>query len=322
MNLIKNLFNSHRRNLIGRDELLSVLKDSPELQDYLFSRSERFFSGSGADVNKAIVGLSQIRLDGHPEYISEMLARVRPHDEDYIIFRAFSDSESVVLDVGANWGYSVGSLRLVGVGGVIVSFEAIPLYAGCLQRIKDLNQGEYNFLMTALSSQRGMLEFTVPVVNGLALTALTSASPNPRIDSLVNNIHHFIVHWMPDIDRVELTFCQFKVPVEMLDSVLDARADILSARAVSAMKIDVEGLEFEVLRGGEGVLRRDCPLIMTEGGNRREGMREFMSSLGYLYYERSGDRIYPVSGLGRASNGFFAHTSKLDFYERRGILGK
>jgi len=91
---------------------------------------------------------------------------------------------------------------------------------------------------------------------------------------------------------------------------------------VSAMKIDVEGLEFEVLRGGEGVLRRNCPLIMTEGGNRREGMRDFMSSLGYLYYERAGDKIYPVSGLGSASNGFFAHTSKLDFYERKGILGK
>lgn len=278
--------------------------------------------GSGADVKNTIVELSQVRLDGDPDYISEMLTRERPHDEDYIIFRVFSDFDSIILDVGANWGYSVGSLRSVGVSSAIVSFEAIPLYAGCLQKIKDLNKGEYNFLMTALSSQRGVLKFTVPVVNDLALTALTSASRNPHIESLVNNIHHFIVHWMPGIENVDLKFCQFEVPVEMLDSVVDARADIFSDREVSAMKIDVEGLEFEVIRGGESVLRRDCPLIMTEGGNRREGMREFMSSLGYLYCERSGDKICPVPGLGSASNGFFAHTSKLDFYEGRGILGK
>lgn len=323
MKLIKNFFGLRRRDWIAGGELLPVSKNDPRLKDYLFERSERFFSGlsSGSGAQESILDLSQVRLDGDPGYVSEMLERELPHDADYIIFRAFSDPDSIVLDVGANWGYSVGSLRSVGVAGAIFSFEAIPLYEGCLQRIKDLGKGDYDFVMKALSSRRGVLDFTIPVVNGLALTALTSASLNPRIESLVNNIYNFIVEWMPDIDFVDLKFCKFEVPVDTLDSVVNGRVGILPPHAVSAIKIDVEGLEFEVIKGGEGVLRRNCPLIMTEGGNRREGMRDYMSSLGYFYYERVGEKIFSVSGIGRSSNGFFAHASKLDFYEERGILG-
>lgn len=322
MGLIGNIFSSRWRNSSRPEEFLPVSKNDPGLKDHLFALSRRFFLNSRGDAQKLAVELSRVRLDGEPGYISDMLSRVSPHDQDYTVFRAFSDSDSVVLDIGANWGYSVGSLRSVGVGGTIVSFEAIPLYMGCLQRIKDLDQGRYEFLMTALSSRRGVLRFTVPVVNDVALTALTSASLNPCIESLVKNIQYFIVHWMPGIESVDLKFCQFEVPVEILDSIVGARADIFSNRSVSAMKIDVEGLEFEVMKGGEAVLRRDRPMILTEGGNRREGMSDFMTSLGYLYYERSGDKIYPVTGLGFAGNGFFVHSSRLDFYEERGIIGE
>lgn len=320
MGWIERIINSRHRNL-ARGAVRSVVsKSDPGLRDYLFQVTNDFFSNSGFTEGVG-VGLSQVRLDGDPGYVAEMLQRTEPHDPDYLVFRAFYDLNSTVLDVGANWGYSVGSLRSVGVRGTIVSFEAIPIYEDCLRRIRDLDRGNYHFFMTALSSRRGVLKFTVPVVGREALTALTSASSNPHIEGLVDNIHNHITRWMPHIENVDLKFCQFEVPVDTLDSMVNYRNDIFLPRSVAALKVDVEGLEFEVLKGGESFLQDVCPLVMAEGGNRRDGLQDFMSSLGYEYFERSGDKIYPVSGLGRASNGFFAHTSKLDFYEGRGILG-
>lgn len=318
MNWIDRLLNPRRRAVVDRDVRSVMTKSDPGLRDYLSRVTQEFFSHDGGDESR--IELSQVKLDGDPRYVSDMLKRTEPHDEDYLVFRAFSEPDSIVLDIGANWGYSVGSLRAVGVTGTIVSFEAIPIYKDCLQRIRDLSRGNYQFLMSALSSQKGELTFTVPVVSHVALTALTSASPNPHIGSLVNNIHHHIVNWMPDIENVDLRFCKFKVPVDTLDSVVNEQGDIFSRHAVDAIKIDVEGLEFEVLKGGEGVLRSSHPLVMAEGGNRRDGLPEFMSALGYEYFERAGDKISPVLGMGLASNGFFVHQSKRALYGERGIL--
>jgi hypothetical protein len=92
--------------------------------------------------------LSGVRVDGDSIWIPEMLARTEPHDQDYRVFHIFQDSHSLVLDVGANWGYSVGSLWSTGCKSHIVSFEAIPLYKECLDAIKNFIQ-----IVMVISSQ-------------------------------------------------------------------------------------------------------------------------------------------------------------------------
>jgi FkbM family methyltransferase len=304
----------------GVPPLQHISKHDARLADYLLRLTEAYFSDVGSNNRTLGFDLSHVKLDGDPRFISDMMARTDPHDEDYIIFRENKDPKSIVLDIGANWGYSVGSLRSVGVKGKIVSFEAIPPYSACLRRIKELESDNYDYLMTALSSEKGSLTFVIPVVSQMALTALASASENPNIESLVKNIHHFILNWMPGIENVDLRFCRFEVQVDTLNNIILSRSDVFSGFAIDAIKVDVEGLEFEVLKGASNVLLQHHPLIMAEGGNRQDRLQEFMSSLGYLFAERRGNQMILIDGRGSAASGFFIHKSRVERYRVQGIL--
>ena len=59
---------------------------------------------------------------------------------------------------------------------------------------------------------------------------------------------------------------------------------------------------------------------MAEGGNRRDGLQEFMASLGYSYAERKDDKLTFVSGIGMNNNGFFIHNERISGYQTRQIL--
>lgn len=295
-------------------------KHDPKLREEIFKILRRYYVEGHRGNDIVISDIDGIHLDGHPDYIQEMLSRPNPHDEDYVVFRSFQDKNEVILDIGANWGYSAGSLWAVGARSKIVSFEAIPLYRDCLQKIVTLRPEVYSYLMTALSSKPGNLKFVVPVVNNTALTALTSASENPHLDSLTENVHSSICRWMPGVNDVTLRICEFEVPVQTLDDVMAESPELIPSHGVGVIKLDVEGLEYEVLKGGINTLHLYKPLIMAEGGNRRDGLQEFMTSLGYLYAERKGDKLAFVSGMGMENNGFFVHNEKISEYRTRQIL--
>ena len=297
-----------------------VNKHDPQLRKEIFKIFHRYYIQGHRVDDIVISDISRVGLDGHPDFVPEMLSRLKPHDEDYVVFRSFQDKDEVILDIGANWGYSAGSLWTVGVRSKIVSFEAIPLYRDCLQKILTLRPGAYSYLMTALSSQAGNLRFAVPVVNDTALTALTSASENPHLDSLTDNVHNSIRRWMPGVEDITLRICEFEVPVQTLDDVLANSPELVPNHGVAVIKLDVEGLEHEVLKGAINTLQLYKPLVMAEGGNRPRGLQEFMTSLGYSYAERRGDKLNFVSGIGMENNGFFIHEEKIDEYQGKNLL--
>jgi FkbM family methyltransferase len=297
-----------------------IKKHDPRLYDEISHTLHRFYVQGDRGNDLVIADLNNVRLDGHPDYVEEMLSRKEPHDEDYIIFRSFQDGNAAILDVGANWGYSAGSIWAAGASCKVVSFEAIPLYRDCLERIARLKPHLYNYVMMALSSSTDILRFNVPVVNGTALTALTSASANPHLDSLAQNIHHSIIRWMPNVDDVTLKICEFEVPVQTLDDVISNSPGLIPNHGIHAIKLDVEGLEYQILKGAMTTLSSHTPLIMTEGGNRQAGLQELMVSLGYLYAERKDDKLIPVSGTGTKINGFFYHRDRIGEYRSRQIL--
>lgn len=76
-------------------------------------------------------------------------------------------------------------------------------------------------------------------------------------------------------------------PVKLLDlteapdSVKMLTIDSLLLRTVSLVKIDVEGMEVEVLHGAEATLRRDHPLVYVEAPDTYDQVWRFMESLGY-----------------------------------------
>lgn len=297
-----------------------INKHDPKLREEIFKIFQRYYVGGHRGNDIVISDISGVHLDGHPDYIPEMLSRLKPHDEDYVVFRSFQDKDELILDIGANWGYSAGSFWSVGARSKILSFEAIPLYRDCLQKILTLRPETYGYLMIALSSKPGSLKFAVPVVNDTALTALTSASEDPQLDCLTNNIHNFIHQWMPGVQDVTLRICEFEVPVQTLDEVIAKSPELIPNRGVGVIKLDVEGLEFEVLKGAINTLRLYKPLVMAEGGNRPSGLQEFMTSLGYSYAERRGDKLNFVAGIGMENNGFFVNNEKIGEYQAKKLL--
>lgn len=284
-----------------------------------YSLLRAFYHGSKHITIPQLASEESLRTDGDVAYVAEMMQREQPHDDDYQIFRIFQDPDSLILDLGANWGYSVGALGAVGARSHIVSVEAIPSHEPCLAEVKRLRQDGFNYFITGLSDHFGSLQFVTPVVNDIGLSALSSASENVSFEGLAKNVVDHINSWIND-DKLYFRLCTSEAPVTTLDRMVQDHPDIFSHRSVVAIKVDVEGCETEVLRGGTKLLRSHRPLVMAEGGNRNHGVRELMASLDYCFAERQGKKLAIQDGIGALSNGFFLHPSRLQEYRSAGIL--
>ena len=137
---------------------------------------------------------------------------------------------------------------------------------------------------------------------------------------MTNIIYDYIILKELNPEIVSFRLFEFEAQVRKLDDVLQADTALLGESKVAAMKIDVEGYERLVLKGAEETLRKHKPLVMLESGNRHEGLQDFMASLGFFYAERSGKSLYPVNGIGKASNGFYIHDDNIPAYQKIGIL--
>lgn len=199
----------------------------------------------------------QLNLAGSiPEVIFK--GDFEPMERDFV--SSYLKPGMVVVDAGANVGlYSLISSVLVGEMGRVYSFEPSRLsfqrFIANLSLNRCRNVFPYNM---ALSD-----------ING---TLILGADPlHPDLDS-----HRFIrtgeIEHAPQVgdETVEaqtLDAC-FK------DSGLDSKVDFL--------KIDVEGAEFQMLRGAEGVLQSSPNItILLECTQNREEVYRYLTGLGF-----------------------------------------
>jgi FkbM family methyltransferase len=138
------------------------------------------------------------------------------------------------LDVGAHYGYTaVAMSRLVGGDGRVFAFEPVPETAGCLAVTRCRNQlAHLTVLPIGLSDAPGVSVLDVPVVRGMA----EHARP-------------------PDGARVAIV----TMP---LDGIWDAVSR--GCRAVHGVKVDVQGMENQVLAGMRGLLHEFRPRVVVE----------------------------------------------------------
>lgn len=268
----------------------------------------------------------RLRMDGAgaEEWVKGSVESNKIHDEDYSIFKAFSGSDGVVLDIGANWGYSVASIWAMSPNVRIISFEPILGYADPLQMIKSLYGEKYDFRMFGLGSSNVVVNFAIPVVNGIGISALTSASADRNrgeIECLSKYIADYALQGGRDNASIEFSIFEFAAPIRRLDDVVSEDSDILPEGVeLLALKIDAEGLEGDILRGAEKTLISYKPVVMLEGGNRYDGLTEFMAKLGYAYYERDGSVMRCINGVGMAANGFFFHVKHIEEISGKGFV--
>ncbi|WP_205874498.1 FkbM family methyltransferase [Mycobacterium camsae] len=149
----------------------------------------------------------------------------------------FTARGATVVDVGASWGlFTYHLARRVGKAGQLYSFEPHPDNAPMLRKL-DRARPQVHFSQAAVSDETGTAQLLVPEHHHRQVTAQGSLA------------HGFDGQGV-DVRKIE-------VPLLRLD-------DVLENVDVDFVKIDVEGHEMSVLRGGAKMLRRCRPAILIE----------------------------------------------------------
>lgn len=277
---------------------------------------------NGDRSEEVAIAPEQVRSDSNPDWVEGMLASPRRDDPEFEAFRIFTDPKSLVLDIGANFGYSVPALMVVGCGASILSFEPNPDHWVCLQRIRQLRPpGSYDYVGAGLGDGPATLNFTVGVINGVPMSALSSANPKENLRWLVNYnyIQHAQAHHAND-EGFDFRFVEQKWQVVTLDAVLAERRFAVPTDRIVGAKIDVEGFEGPAIAGGMKILAEHRPLIMIEQANRDEHATTLLTSLGYIYADWVEGRMMPIKGQSTRTNGLFFHSDLALEYRAKGIL--
>lgn len=299
----------------------SLDKEDPELHLKIMHILDDYFSkkDTAALINQK--DHCDIIFEPPEQYVIKHIEKKEIHDADYVIFRIFNNENDVILDIGANWGYSVASMWAVGVRGKIISFEANQMNEKCLNSISKSFPDKYQYFIQGLSDCNKIISFAAPVYNGTIISALCTAKEDPSTYCMASNINDHIRLYSQSQERYfDFGLIRFQAFVTSLDEFLLKNATLVKDRSVSAIKIDVEGLEYEVLRGSSQLLIKDKPLILAEGANRAPGLNELMAGLGYLFAERQGDILVLNDGIGSQCNGFFIHAEKIPEYKLKALF--
>lgn len=138
------------------------------------------------------------------------------------------------LDIGAHYGYTSMALsRLVGATGRVFAFEPVAATAACIARTRELNHlSQLTIVPVGLSADPVIRSHFLPVSRGMADSTGPPTAPHQAIDAV------------------------------SLDSFWDSLSE--GDAIVHGVKIDVQGMEGEVLSGMRNLLRRWRPRLVVE----------------------------------------------------------
>jgi len=170
------------------------------------------------------------------------------------------------LDVGANCGYTAIALcRQVGSTGRVFAFEPMAATAGCLSQTGHLNRlGQLTVVPVALENCEDIAIETLSSINGMVDSTLKD-NIGPKETFLASRLD-----WLwPRI----------------------AGAD----HRIDGVKIDVQGMEIQVLEGMASLLKQFQPKLLVEihPGVSRSDLLNLIASFGYL---PNGYAIEPLLG--------------------------
>lgn len=194
------------------------------------------------------------------------------------------------VDVGGNWGQSVYALKKTARPERIRTFEPNPVLSRRLQRAFADDAG-VAVESCALGETPGAFELFVPrygryVYDGLAsldeASARTWLNPQRFAGFRADRLH---------VDR-------YRVEVRTLDS-FDLSPDVV--------KIDVQGLELSVVRGGWNSFRRALPITIVEAPDAE--LVALLGEIGLRAYGYADGRLVPGDTGG--TNTIFLHDDRL-----------
>ena len=176
-----------------------------------------------------------------------------------------------VVDGGANAGlHTIPLAEAVGEHGRVLAFEPSPcLVESLMKTLNERNIRNVQIRQTALSLRHGTAKF-----HWLKNRAAESSLSNARID--------------PAQDEVE----SFDVTTVRLDDILPTTFD-----RCRFIKLDLEGAEFDALRGARQCLLRDRPTVILEFGYHAAAQAWGYDQAEWdAFYDAVGYRLYDLVG--------------------------
>lgn len=208
----------------------------------------------------------------------------RPHEPDFGILSALRrDAAEVLVDVGANHGQSIESMRLFQPRAPIVAFEANPRLADILAR-RYAGQANVRIEGCGLGDSEGAFTLFVPSYRGFVYDGLASVDRDNAAGWLgPATIYGF--------DERQLVLQSVACKLATLDAFQLSPAFI---------KVDVQGLEFAVLGGARATIERCRPALLIEDFGSDPRIAPLVKSLGYDVFHVEGRTI--VKGTGPREN--------------------
>ncbi len=188
------------------------------------------------------------------------------HDPDFAALAGLPVRyDDLFLDVGANRGQSILSMRKVRPEAQIVSFEPSPIMFRWLETHFGAEPG-VRLANYGLSTGAGARRLYVPTYRGFTYDGLATFSRDTAEKFLSSDT---LYGFDPAHLTVDVHICQTRT----LDSL---------KLSPTFIKIDVEGCEHEVLEGGIKTLRACEPVLMVERYYPNGRVAELLSDLGYM----------------------------------------
>lgn len=267
------------------------------------------------------VPFEKLITDSNPQWIEGMLDRIELTEPEFAIFRFFKNRTGTVLDLGANFGYSAASIWATGATMSILSFEPNPWHVPCLQQIKVMRRGRFDFVSSGLGSRDDSIRFVVPVIDGVGISGLMSAAIESETDwAIPENLVHYVFKYLTNVEVPVVQFSEVTWKVRPLDAILSSRKFDVPLDEIAAIKLDVEGFEADVIAGAIETIRHHLPMLMIEGANRNPMVVGQLTPLGYRYAEFQDEQLALSADQSLRTNGFYLHESKLDLYRLLGML--
>ena len=211
-----------------------------------------------------------------------------PMEEDFRLLERIAPA-GLAVDIGGNWGQSIYSLKRTARPARIISFEPNPILANRLERVF-AGDSRVEIKPVALAAEIGRFTLHIPAYRGYIFDGLASLDQSEAQGWLnADRIYGF--------DPAQLNISEHDVEVRKLDE-FGLRPDIV--------KIDVQGLELAVIRGGRETFGAARPVVIVE--TPRPDVVAALGEFGLMPYRYHDGRL--IAGDTSGLNTVFIHPER------------
>ena len=192
--------------------------------------------------------------------------RLLRDDQDFNTFIELTKSSepSIIIDAGANVGYTTVIFAKAFPNYLIVSYEPVSLLSSIIVKVVHFFKVKnVEVKQLALGNANEMVSIKTPIIAGVKKQGLSfvAVAVEREDENLMND------------------FLEEKVQMVSLDNDLLGKVK----HPVVGIKVDVENFEFFVLQGSIELIKRYKPVVMAElwDNARKNACIELMNNLGY-----------------------------------------